>query len=128
MLDTHMFSLPGMQQELEDYIDDGALMMYWSYHINKFDYLKAEDHVSYRAELKRIKKSIKNGTMISVKAGDPITVNDTSLYPILLEWPDTECPAYFLLSETGLYDLVAYTPYFFRTESKRDQVLAYLLN
>ena len=109
------FSRAEMQNTLVNYISNDALMIYWHHKARQFTYLIAEDREDYRSELKRLKRAIKNGDIVSVSSGETISIGNESLFPVLVEFRGVQCPAYFLLSESCMGNFIDFTPYFFRT-------------
>ena len=122
------FSRADMESDLVNYITNNAAMIYWHHGARKFTYLIAEDRLDYRGEIRRLKNAIRDGRIISVCSGETITIGNESLFPVLLEFRDQQCPAYFLLSQSAMGEFVDFTPYFFRSSRMRDAVLNYLQN
>jgi len=44
-----------------------------------------------------------------------------------MEVENVQCGAYFVVAKRGLIDDLSMTPYFFRSEQKRDEIYDYLM-
>ena len=65
---------------------------------------------------------MKTGKIVRVNKGLVVDVKGTLLYPVEFEVKHVQCPAYFLVAKKGLIDHLYMTPYFFRSEKKRDEI------
>ena len=115
-------SLEVLEKRIEDYINDGAFMIYWNHQVEAFDYLRESDEKFMKIELMNLKNHIKRGNILRVKKGEVVDIKGVQLYPVELELLEMECPAYFLVTKRGLTEDKAMTPYFFRSEEKRDEI------
>ena len=119
-------SLEVLEKTIEDYINDGAFMIYWNHQFEAFDYLLESDEEIMRIEIMNLKDNIKRGNILRIKKGEVVNIKGVQLYPVELELLETECPAYFLVTKRGLTEDMAMSPYFFRSEEKRDEIYRFL--
>ena len=115
-------SLEVLEKRIEDYINDGAFMIYWIHQFQTFDYLLELDHKIMRIEIMNLKDHIKKGNIVRIKKGEVVDIKGVQLYPVELEFKEMECPAYFLVTKRGLTEDMNMTPYFFRTEEQCDKI------
>jgi len=66
------------------------------------------------------------GKIVHVTKGLVVDVKGTILYPVEFEFKDVLCPGYFLVAKKGLIDHLHMTPYFFRSEDKRDEFFDFI--
>ena len=119
-------SLEVLEKRIEDYINDGAFMIYWNHQFEAFDYLRESDEEIMRMEMMNLEHHIKRGNILRIKKGEVVDIKGVQLYPVELELLETECPAYFLVAKRGLTEDMAMSPYFFRSEEKRDEIYHFL--
>ncbi len=119
-------SLEVLEKRIEDYINDGAFMIYWNHQFEAFDYLRESDEEIMRIEMANLEHHIKRGNILRIKKGEVVDIKGVQLYPVELEFLEMECPAYFLVTKRGLTEDKNMTPYFFRTEEKRDDIYRFL--
>ena len=119
-------SLEVLEKRIEDYINDGAFMIYWNHQFEAFDYLRESDEEIMRIEMANLEHHIKRGNILRIKKGEVVDIKGVQLYPVELELLETECPAYFLVTKRGLTEDMAMSPYFFRSEEKRDEIYHFL--
>ena len=119
-------SLEVLEKRIEDYINDGAFMIYWNHQLEAFDYLLESDEEIMRMEMMNLEHHIKRGNILRIKKGEVVDIKGVQLYPVELELLETECPAYFLVTKRGLTEDMAMSPYFFRSEEKRDEIYHFL--
>ena len=119
-------SLEVLEKRIEDYINDGAFMIYWNHQFEAFDYLRESDEEIMRIEMANLEHHIKRGNILRIKKGEVVDIKGVQLYPVELELLETECPAYFLVAKRGLTEDMAMSPYFFRSEEKRDEIYHFL--
>lgn len=115
-------SLEVLEERIEDYINDGAFMIYWNHQSKAFDYLLESDEEIMRIEIMNLKDNIKRGNILRIKKGKVVDIKGVQLYPVELEFLEMECPAYFLVTKQGLTEDLAMTPYFFRSEEQCDKI------
>ena len=122
------FILEDSENVIDKYIrDDNAAMIYW-HHANKnWDYFLGSDTKLFKQEMKNLIKQIKSGKIIHVARGAAVEVKGTHLYPVEMEVENVQCGAYFVVAKRGLIDDLSMTPYFFRSEQKRDEIYDYLM-
>ena len=119
-------SLEVLEKRIEDYINDGAFMIYWNHQFEAFDYLRESDEEIMRMEMMNLEHHIRRGNVLKIKKGEVVDIKGVQLYPVELELLETECPAYFLVAKRGLTEDMAMSPYFFRSEEKRDEIYHFL--
>ena len=119
-------SLEVLEKRIEDYINDGAFMIYWNHQFEAFDYLRESDEEIMRIEIMNLKDHIKRGNIVRIKKGEVVNIKGVKLYPVELEFLEMECPAYFLVTKRGLTEDMAMSSYFFRSEEKRDEIYRFL--
>ena len=121
-----ILSLEVLEKKIEDYINDGAFMIYWNHQFEAFDYLCESDEEIMRMEFMNLKDNIKKGNILRIKKGEVVDIKGVQLYPVELELLETECPAYFLVAKRRVTEDMAMSPYFFRSEEKRDEIYHFL--
>ena len=121
-----ILSLEVLEKKIEDYINDGAFMIYWNHQFEAFQYLRESDEEIMRMEMMNLEHHIKRGNILRIKKGEVVNIKGVQLYPVELELLETECPAYFLVTKRGLTEDMAMSPYFFRSEEKRDEIYHFL--
>ena len=128
--DIIMASLESLQTNLCCALSNKGALIFWSVQTSQLNYLITEDQAVYKQELKNIVKNLQSGDFyLRASSGPSMIFEGRSLYPILLELnPDEEyqCPAYFLLMQQGLVDHCHYVPYWFTSESSRDNALSFI--
>ena len=121
---------PSLEQH-ENVIDawvkeKNATMIYWHHGIKIWEYLLDCDEEIINWERNNLVNQIKAGKIVNVRKGLVVDVKGTKLYPVEFEVKDMLCPAYFLVAKKGLIEHLHLTPYFFRSEGKRDQFFDYI--
>jgi hypothetical protein len=126
-----IISLPALTNQILSALAAGqeqdGLMIYWVHGANIFDYLFSEDD-NYFVEMSRLRNELRleNSTVSEVVSGEPLSVNEHTLYPIDVMMPGRECYPYILLRQDGQFDHSLYTPYLFKTIEMRDRMLRWL--
>ena len=115
-------SLEELENTIEDFINNGAFMIYWNHQMDAFDFLLESDEVIIRHEIMNLKEHTNNGNILRIKKGEVVDIKGVQLYPLEFEFKDMECHAYFLVTKRGLTDEMAMTPYFFRSEEQCDKI------
>jgi hypothetical protein len=115
-------SLEELENTIEDFINNGAFMIYWNHQMDAFDYLLESDEVIIRHEIMNLKEHTNNGNILRIKKGEVVDIKGVQLYPLEFEFKDMECHAYFLVTKRGLTNEMAMTPYFFRSEEQCDKI------
>ena len=121
-------SLYDVQQEIDGYLRQGAVLVFWQHEAERFDYLLERDQTAFKTELKSLRRQLRGGETINEAiAGEPIVIKGTTLYPMLLRIVNQPCIAYALLTERGmLVDDSEYTPYFFKSKNTRNGAVRYM--
>jgi hypothetical protein len=119
-------SINDLESSITLCIRGGAAMIYWNHAANTFDYLIGSDRELYKQEMKNLKNEIKQGNILSVNKGDMVEIRGVKLYPLEFEIKDMPCHAYMLVAKRGLSDDCLVTPYFFKSEEKRNQLYQYM--
>ena len=122
------FSHDDLQNQLRFCLRENAAIIYWSHAQQHFDYLLFSDRRNYRAEIRNLRRSYRDGRITQLCAGESVDIDETLLYPIEVTYRDAiQCGAYFLLRMRGEMNDLDKTPYFFVSESKRDEILEWLI-
>ena len=125
---TMAFTLDALQNQLRFCLRENAAIIYWSHAQSAFDYLLLSDRRSYRAEMRNLRTYHRDGRITHLCAGEPVDIDGTLFYPIEVTYrQDIQCGAYFLLRMRGEMNDLDKTPYFFVSESKRDEILEWLI-
>jgi hypothetical protein len=128
MDEVQTFTLENLENVIDNYIkEQNAAMIYWHHAINNWDYFLGSDTKLFKQEMKNLIKQIKSGKIIHVSRGAAVEVKGTHLYPVEMEVENVQCGAYFVVAKRGLIDDLSMTPYFFRSEQKRDEIYDYLM-
>ncbi len=121
-----ILSLEVLEKRIEDYLNDGAFMIYWNHQLEAFDYLLESDEELMRMEIMNLKDHITRGNILRINKGEVVNIKGVQLYPVELELLEMECPAYSLVAKQGLIEDMAMTPYFFRSEEQCDKIYHFL--
>ena len=119
--DVVMLNLNNLEETLTNYIANGAAMIYYYHDLKMFMYFKSTDRILYKQEIRNLKQNIRDGNISSLSAGDALNINGTDLFPVELKVEGCLCYENFLLRRRGNYEDARNTPYFFRSQEKRDQ-------
>lgn len=126
MGDVVLLTLQELQRQIAHRLEQGAAMIYYQHRLQAFDWLTVEDQHGFKRELKSIRAQLREGVSITeVIAAEPLVINGTTLYTMLLKC-DVPCHPYSLLRERGMLDDADYTPYFFTSENTRDGAVRYI--
>mgnify|MGYP000102812989 CR=1 FL=1 len=125
--DVLLLSLDGLTETLTNYIANRAAMIYYYHNLKIFMYFKSTDRILYQGEIRNLKRNIRDGKISSISTGDTLSINGTDLFPMELKIAGCLCYENFLLSRQGNYKDAENTPYFFRSQEKRDQIMTYLM-
>jgi len=123
---TQALSLDVLERELKYAIDNDVAMIYWHHNTGAFMYFLVSDRDRYREEMMNVRNNIRDGLIITISAGEAITLNSTNLYPMELKIRDAPCYAYMLVRRKGKTSDAEKTPYFFKSQKTRDDVIKYL--
>lgn len=119
-------SLAQLERSISYAISDGAEMIYFHHGVQQFMYFIGSDKNKYQEEMSNLKANIREGCISVISAGEPINISGTDLFPIDFTFDNQPCFAYMLLRRRGRMEDADNTPYFFKSEKKRDQVMEYL--
>ena len=125
-MNTLCLSLDELDNQLSLYVRQGGMMIYWNHGLSHFSYLIAEDNAQYKQEIKNMRKLFREGEIVDLKAGEEYETNGTVLHPLDMKFRNMPCHAYMLLRRNGSFADAEYTPYFFKSKTKRDEVLAWM--
>ncbi len=124
-IETH--SLEQHENVIDAWVrEKDAAMIYWHHQQKIWDYLLVCDKDIINEQMNILVNQIKAGKIVHVRKGLVVDVKGTQLYPVEFEFKDMLCPAYFLVAKKGLIDHLHMSPYFFRSEKKRDKIFDYL--
>ena len=121
--DLHL-TLTGLKNSLNNMIENQAVIIWWVVKHDVFTYLCEHDVDEYETILENMRNHWQEGRILTVHAGPTLHLEGGNLYPILVEFDGVNCPAYFMLSETGEFDLTRYVPYFFSDELRRHNFIS----
>lgn len=128
MGEVQTFTLENLENVIDKYIkQENAAMIYWNHGQEQWNYALSSDKELFKTEMKNLIKQIKSGKIIHVARGAAVEVKGTHLYPVEMEVENVQCGAYFVVAKRGLIDDLSMTPYFFRSEQKRDEIYDYLM-
>ena len=125
-IDPLCLSLDELKEQIRVCVRRGGVMIYWSHRVSTFDYLIAEDKAQYKQEIRNMRKHFREGKIIDLKAGEEYETNGTVLHPLDMKFRNMPCYAYMMIRRNGSIDDAEYTPYFFKSKTKRDEVLAWM--
>ena len=126
--DDLMFSLDEEERSLAYAINDNAEMIYFHHGAQQFVYLIRSDRDEYKEEMNHLKRGIRLRLISAITAGEPINIEGIDLFPMDVRFDNSPCYPYMLLRRRGLYDDAANTPYFFKSQQKRDEIVAYFVS
>ena len=121
-MDTETLCLKLVENLIDRYIrEHDAAMIYWNHSLNDWDYHHSSDTTLYKQEINNLIMQINNGNVVNVTKGLVVDVKGTQMYPVEIEFKNVQCPAYAILEKSWRNEFMNRTPYFFRSEKKRDQ-------
>lgn len=130
-------NLESLSSQLAEQILLGGAVIFFHNEISHFMYIRRDDKEMWKEQWADIKKKVRTGVITAVKSDNPIVVEAsgpvpdrmlrTPLYPMLVVFRQVQCPAYFLLKQSGDISLIDYTPYFFTKKKTRDDAVSALL-
>ncbi len=124
-IETHSLELH--ENVIDAYVrEKNAAMIYWHHQQKIWTYLLDCDAKVIKQEMEILIMQMKTGKIVRVNRGLVVDVKGTLLYPVEFEVKHVQCPAYFLVAKKGLIDHLHMTPYFFRSENKRDEIIDYI--
>ena len=123
---TEAHSLEGLHRQLACGLENDAVFLYWHHRLQYFNYLTTDDQDAYHGELKLIRKQLWGGSITSVTSGTSITVGSKVLHTMNVTMANQMCYPNMLLQERGLFDDADHTPYFFTSETSRDNTVSYI--
>ena len=127
MATTIELSLNELQQQLMEALTAGAGIVFFVHSLQAFTMFLPGDKDMYTHEMKSLRKQLRGGTIVDIRAGDDFHINGNTLYPLEVKFDSVDCYAYMLLRQQGNFTDSEYTPYFFRKLDKRDAFLKWLL-
>ena len=125
-MDPLCLSLDELEEQIRVCVRSGGVMIYWSHRKSTFDYLIAEDNAQYKQEIRNMRKHFREGQIVDLKAGEEYEANGIVLHPLVMKFQNMPCYAYMLIRRNGSFDDADYTPYFFKSKTKRDEVLTWM--
>ncbi len=127
MATTIGLSLYELQQQLMEAISAPAAIVYYVHTLQAFNYFLPGDREMYANEMKSLRKQLRRGTIVDIRAGDDFHINGNTLFPLEVKFDSLDCYGYMLLRQQGDFNDSMYTPYFFSKRDKRDAFLRWLL-
>ena len=125
-MNVDIFNLAETKQAIAYAIANNAAMIYFHHGLQQFMYLIGSDKAKFREEMNNLKANIREGLISTISAGEPINISGTDLFPMDVRVDNQPCFAYMLLRQRGRMEDADNTPYFFKSEKKRDEVMGYL--
>ena len=126
--DDLMFSLDEEERSLAYAINDNAEMIYFHHGAQQFVYLIRSDRDEYKEEMNHLKRGIRLRLISAITVGEQINIEGIDLFFMDVRFDNSPCYPYMLLRRRGLYDDAANTPYFFKSQQKRDEIVAYFVS
>ena len=124
-IETH--SLEQHENVIDAWVKEkDAAVIYWHHFLKVWDYLLVCDKEIIIGEMNKLVNLIRAGMIVNVRKGLVVDVKGTQLYPVEFEFKDMLCPGYFVVAKKGLIDHLHMTPYFFRSEDKRDEFFDFI--
>ena len=122
---------PSILEELEAHIvylleedNPEVLVLYYHHGIHDFCYYHELDRPPFLAHMTRLKRKIVCGEITSISSGETININGINLYPMDVVFDGAPCEVYRLLRrQEYMTSDDSSTPYFFRSEQKRNEVI-----
>jgi len=124
-----IFSLADIERQLSSCLRENAALIYWNHSLSQkgFNFMLPSDKSMWKKEMLLVRDCYRDGRVTSISAGEPLHINGTALYPIEVMYRQPrECVAYYLVRRRGISNDRGKTPYFFVSESNRDNVLGFL--
>ena len=123
---TLCLSLDSLEANIEHAIENKAAMIFWHHSAQSFTYFCLEDKDQYLEEMRNLRSGLRNGHVKEVKKGLSLTVGQSTLFTMEVEFKENSCHAWFLLQQNSLMEDADYTPYFFRLDLKRIKIISCL--
>ena len=124
---TVMFSLEDAESSLAYSINNNASMIYFHHGSQSFMYFIGSDIALYRQEMRTLSRGICQGRISAITAGEPLNIKGTDLFPMDVKIDNAPCHPYMLLRRRGRLEDADNSPYFFKSQQKRDEVVAFLI-
>lgn len=121
-----MISLEETEEAVAFGIRNGAVIIFFHHGTQAFTYFIESDTAQFREEMQNLERGVRRRSITAVTAGGPITIGGTQLFPMHVRFDNAPCYPYMLLRRRGLIDDADFTPYFFPSQQRRDEIVAFL--
>lgn len=125
------YSLDELEETIISFYKDIPAVIFYHHGLDKFTYMKGQetdesDNSDFQGELKKLRKWITDGKILSIEEGETITIGGKQLYTMEVEFKNTSCHPYFLLRRDGIMSKSTKTPYFFLVPETRANSIEWL--
>ena len=125
-MDVQTLRLDKLDAQIAFALRNNAALIFWQHHLGHFSWLQASNYTNYHRELKKLRRCVKNGSIVGVQAGKSLRVKDKTLYPMEVEFRGQECHAYILLCCGRLLEDTISSPYPYMSLDSREKAVKYL--
>lgn len=94
-----------VEKEPKHYLSDNTVFIYWSHHLETFDYLKIQDNRIFHVELRLLCRQLHSGVIKNISAGEPLIVDGKTLQTIEVAITTTKCVPYTLLHKKEIFNM-----------------------
>jgi hypothetical protein len=113
--------------EVQHAVDNGASIIFWHMGMGTTSYLKPEDNVVWKKELKGFRKNFKEGILTAIPHNNKKKVNEFGTwYQMILQPTDMDkcpnCP----LPMLAFSEIVSGYPYYFKNEKDRNNAFKFI--
>tara|TARA_R110000803_G_scaffold34301_4_gene74975 strand:- start:6778 stop:7236 length:459 start_codon:yes stop_codon:yes gene_type:complete len=114
-------------ESVQHAVNNNASIIFWHMGISDVSYLKAEDNVVWKKELKGFRKNFKEGILTVLSHNNKKKVNEFGTwYQLILTPTDMDkCPQ-SPLPMLAFSELVSGYPYYFKSEKDRNNVFKFI--
>ena len=125
-MEIDTFSLEEIERALSYGIDNSAIMIYFHHGTQSFMFFIESDRAQFQEEMGNLERAVRGRSISAITAGEPINIGGTDIFPMDVRVDDVPCYPYMLLRRRGSFDDADCTPYFFQSQQRRDETVAYL--
>lgn len=119
---TLFYALDQLERSITSSYQRDPALIYFHHERDIFMYMlgrpsadseEGADEQNYHTELRNLRSALRDGRILSVVEGEPLTLGGRVLFTMEVEFRDRDCYPYFLLRRDGDTSHAAKTPYFF---------------